>query len=437
ALRDGCTTDSPSLEARRARFDEDVLAPLERASIARDGLITAWDFRTASGPSAWGDLREMRDVALAALDAGELGCVVDADVEVEHEGQTFRRVEGHVDVPLFLASLDAGARLERGADGAPIAAASAPLPFLATWPTSIESGTGAPTMMFGHGLFSTRNELDEEPGRQLLARGRMVGIATDLIGLAQDDLGAAAGALMELSQFSAVLDRLTQGIVAMLVLPRLFATRCAELLGIEGAIDPSALVYTGNSQGAIVGPTLAALSPDIERYALGVGGIGYSVMMPRSLGFETVESILFGAYPRRVDRDLLMVMFQHHWDRFEGAAFAPHVHDDRLAASIERPARILYQVGLEDAETPNVASEIAARTMGLGVLSSSASQPWGTEHAGDAPGSAYVAFDYDAAPLSDAPVRPTVDSGVHERVRRDPVAQEQIMRFFREGVIAP
>ena len=76
ALRDRVPTTSARLEARRASFEKDVFAPLTKAGVERATLTLAWDFHTASGVSARGDLVAMRDDAVAFAGADGAGCAV-------------------------------------------------------------------------------------------------------------------------------------------------------------------------------------------------------------------------------------------------------------------------------------------------------------------------------------------------------------------------
>ena len=60
--------------------------------------------------------------------------------------------------------------------------------------------------------------------------------------------------------------------------------------------------------------------------------------------------VLANAYPSSLERDQLMVMFSHHWDRIEGATFARHVLADPLVGS---PNAVLLHMGAYDVQTPN------------------------------------------------------------------------------------
>jgi hypothetical protein len=176
---------------------------------------------------------------------------------------------------------------------------------------------------------------------------------------------------------------------------------------------------------------VAALSPDVDKFALGVGGIDFPVMMPRSTRWPLLELVFRDAYPRRLDRDLLIVMSAQEWDLFEASAFAPHVLRDPLPGS--HVSRVLFQVGLEDCDTTNVASEIAGRTLGLPALAPAARAVWGLAAASSPQASAYVDFDLGKPPLAGGTLAPPDDNGVHEAVRRDARAQAQIVSFLRAG----
>jgi hypothetical protein len=467
ALRDELPTDSPAFEARRAAFERDVFAPLEAAGVDRSELTLAWTFHTASGESAWRDLVAMSERALAMT---SLGCGIDAASATEpnpHPRPDISargyHVRGWFDVPYFLGDTStdgfagAGAGLVRDAEGAVATGATTPtrrFHFTAYVPT-VETPIPAslPVLVYGHGLFGGRDSvldhgdatrITPEFGTARLAEeAGLVLVATDMIGLSQADTSAVLGALRDLSAFDVVTDRALQGVIATLVLARVFSGACVDTgaFDIDGVevVDRGTVFYDGDSLGGIVGPTIAALSPDVHRFVMGVGGVSFPTMIPRSTDFATLGSVLAAYYPRAVERDLLMVMFANHWDRWEGATFAPHVLEARF---LDGPApQVLYQVARFDRGTPEVGAEIAARTMHLPVLDASVRHPPGTTtyDPSSPERGAYVAFDEGNVAPPDAPVVPC-DTGplVHELVRRDPDARAQVVQFLRDGsVVSP
>lgn len=440
ALRDRIPTDAAALESRRAELEESVLGPLEKAGIERASLVQAWGFRTASGASAYGDLLAMRDDALAGPDGHDWACEVTESVEKDGDPDVLRVIRGRLSVPLYLESEARGARLARGGGGSPVRTGTTTTPFTALIPRSAlerAQAGGGPTriVIYGHGLYSSA---DEEVQRDFMVRfaqdhGAVV-FSTDLWGSDAEDRDWAVSRMLDLDGFPALIDRTAQGIVNQLVLVRA-AGGCASSPAFEASGAPLADAgdrsYWGNSQGGNLGITLAALCPDVDRFALGVAGISYPIMVPRSLHWPPIEALLKTAYPRRLDRDLLMVMFAMQWDRVEGAPFAPHLLRDPLPGSGVK--RVLMQIGLHDAQTPDVASHIAARTIGLPELVPSVEVVEGlATFTGEAP-SGLVVYDVGSPPLPLGPVPPSEDTPTHEAVRRDPRAQEQLDLFLRPG----
>jgi hypothetical protein len=321
--------------------------------------------------------------------------------------------------------------------GAPTMRGTAQAPFIAIIPRTAVAGSGGPLWVYGHGLFSARDEVTRDFAIATASQAGAIAVATDYLGLTQSDLGAVIGAVEDLNQFPSILDRLRQGIVDTLLLARTVAGACAALPAFTaggkallsgGAPDRG---YFGNSMGGTLGQTVAALSPDLARFALGVGGIDFPIMMPRTTRWPQLEAFYRTGYPRRLDRDLLLVMAAEEWDLAESSSFATHVLADPLPGS--RAASVLFQVGLWDADTTNVASEIAGRTLGLAELSPTAHAVWGLAPVSAPQASAYVVYDLGAAPLPDGTGPAPVENGVHEGVRRDPRAQAQIVSFLRAG----
>jgi hypothetical protein len=442
-LRDQLPTSSEPIEARRASFESEVFGPLAAAGVSRDDLLEAWAFRTASGHHAWGDLLAMRDDALLGAEAGDFGCVAESVVEDPADPKIFRLVRGTFTVPLYLQSEDPGAVLNRGPDGEPSRNGTTSARFLAYVPRSVELAAqagGGPfrTVVYGHGLFGSRDEALVDFLVDFAEEYQTVVFATDFIGLADPDLLTAADALGDLDRFTSVMDHVRQGLANQLVLLHAAKGDCAAIpelaLGGTPLVDTTEVHYDGNSQGSILGITLAALSTDATQFALGVGGISYPIMMPRSVHWPTLELFLANAYPTRIDRDLLMVMFANQWDKVEGAAFAPHVVTDPLPGT--SPKHVLFQVGLHDAQTPNVGSFIAARTMGLAQWSPSVlTLPDLPSFTTTSP-SGLVVYDVGADPLLDGTKPPEADTVTHEAVRRDPRAKAQRDAFLKSsGVI--
>src|SRR5207249_2096448 len=126
----------------------------------------------------------------------------------------------------------------------------------------------------------------------------------------------------------------------------------------------------------------------------------------------------------KLDADLLMVMIASHWDLAEPATYAPHLLQDALPGSTTK--RILDQIGRYDAQVPNVASDIAARTIGLPLLSPPVHPVFGLTETQAPTDSAYVIYDVGSAPTPLGTIAPTMDNATHEGVRRIHAAQLQM-----------
>jgi hypothetical protein len=139
-----------------------------------------------------------------------------------------------------------------------------------------------------------------------------------------------------------------------------------------------------------------AIHPDIDRGVLLVNGAEFPFMIERSIDFLPLEPIFQDWFPRRIDRALVLPLTQHLWDHTEPQAYLAHVSEGLSAP----PKKVLSLVARNDQQVSNLASDLAARMMGLPVVSGSAREPWGLEVA-TAPydGGGYVTLDLgDRAP---------------------------------------
>ncbi len=470
ALRDGTPlADAPDLESRRAAMDE-VLGIVTAAGIERSSLQVAWDFWTASGENIWGDAIAMRDSALRAVaaDTGSPRCTITM-VDEMPATEIFRRVHGTVRVPLYLegeAPEDPmQGRIRRDASGAPTQNGWAEVPFVLNIPHSVRDGVrdgtlpeGARLLDYGHGLFGSRFESSSGWFRETIRRTRMVSVAIDWWGMSEDDVSRVALTLSsDFSLFPATSERLTQSLVNHVVLVRsmVMAGGCAELPelqialeagGTAPAIDTTQSYYYGNSQGGIMGGALAGVAVDTTRFVLGVGGMSYSIMIPRSTNWQVYGSILRTGYLDAVERSILMQASQSQWDLSEPSTFAPHLVRDPLPCGLgetECPGgltpekRILMQIGRDDAQVANITAEIEARTIAIPVSLPAPFTPYGLEPRMVAMGevvgpSALVIYDIPGVPMLPLGTRdPIDDNAAHEGVRRADRAIEQLDLFCR------
>ncbi|MCG8424168.1 MAG: hypothetical protein MJE77_40265 [Proteobacteria bacterium] len=443
ALRDDSTTTSPAVEARRPSY-RTLFARLEASGVDIADLQLAWWFHTGSGQSSRGDLLFMREDALARLGPDGIGCTV-ISAEDGYKG-SYRHVEGTVTVPSYMDSPRPPARIVRDRDGKPTFVENVEVSFAVILPNSVGNATGGPRpgpmAMFGHGLLGTGTG-SLSSGLRTLAEefGSVVG-ATDWTGMAQEDSATLALALVNLNYFAHVAERLQQGMINQIAVHRTLAGVCRQNQAFHAAdgtilIDPDQRYFIGGSQGGIYGATLLTISPDVERGVMVVGGSNYPLMIERSTNWPMFEQLFATAYRDRIDRVFLLNHLQQIWDYSDPASYLPFTTSglDSIGAK-----KMLYIVAHNDAQVPNVASDLAARTAGLPVIDGSVRQPFGLERApADYDGSGFIAIDMGDAevPYDNRP--PPSDHGGHGSVGFSAAAKALMADFLRPDgrIISP
>jgi hypothetical protein len=382
--RDRIKTDSPAFEHRRWHM-EDIFWRLGRAGIKRGGLYLAWDFTVASESSLSRRMLSIRDRAF-----GELGDKDLSDLKVQGTAPKFtidkvihptvaenpnvqRRVEGHVTVPCFLdqPGCPPGSRFRLGADGLPqrIPGNTYEARFICNIPRSASSSNPARPSLYGHGLFGDAGEVGADNVEQLGNENNVIVCGADWIGMSEEDLPNALGALLDLSKFPTLPDRLQQGFLDFLYIGRAmihptkgFISSLAFWDSKGPLIDTRRLFYYGNSQGGIAGGALTALAPDLDRSVLYVGAMNYSLLVTRSVDFDPFGSVLDSSYADRLERPLLLSLIQTLWDRGEPNGYAWHMTSDPLPNTPRH--KVLQILSFGDHQVANIATEVEARTIG-------------------------------------------------------------------------
>ncbi|RMG11722.1 MAG: hypothetical protein D6729_17610, partial [Deltaproteobacteria bacterium] len=441
ALRDGIPTDSAVVEGRREAF-ETIFAALEAAGIERSSLQLAWDFTTASGTALRGDLLAMRDDAFDRLAKGAPGGCTITQVDEDYKPEIGRRILGTVELPSYLEDPGPLGRLARDAEGRPTFVGWRPIEFAAVVPkVLLEPGAPpGPLVLYGHGQLGSHHEVEYSGARTIAQSLGYVLVATKWAGMSEDDIPAVAAALADATEFEAIADHLHQGLVNMMLLPDALTAQCGEApaFHFEGhRVFGEARYYLGISQGAIFGATLMALHPSIERGVLNVGAANYQVMIQRSRNFREFESGHALWYPLRSDRLLIFAMMQQLWDRTDPIGYLHLLRSGRLAG--DHPKKVLYTVAKNDVQVPNLASDMAARSMDLPLLAPPLHPVWGlAEVEGPFDGSAYVYFDTGAPEVPHTNTAPAEDPGAHGRVRTLPAHLEMMDAFLKpDGRVVP
>ena len=411
--RDDLPSSEPEINDQRDRFDS-IFDTLRNADIERSNLYLAWDFTVNSDANIAQYTLSMRNQAFAELDDTDLGDnVVQGDAPdftvtsvqdyeptdvspLPEDANMARRVKGTFEVPCYMTDPDGagpkvpcspGSRLNLDSNGVPQKNGMWTANFTCMIPYSALGGP-ARASVYGHGLLGDAGEATSGPQKSLGNTHNIVDCATDEIGMSDNDdfpgssdLTNTISILQNMSKFPELAERLQQGLINGLYLGRLLDNNDGfvtdEAFTVDGddgvntdddpVIDTSRLYYNGNSQGAIFGGAWMALSPDATRGSLGVGGMNYSVLLNRSVDFDTYALFLDPAYPDELTQQLVLSMVQMLWDRGETNGYAHRLTTNPLPDTPQH--QLLMNIAVGDHQVSNYTAETMARTMGASIHS--------------------------------------------------------------------
>lgn len=450
AYRDRLESNVPAIEARRDHM-ENVFDALGDAGIAREDLILAWDFTVASTQSLSGRLLHMRNDAFERLGNAAPAFTV-SEIEDDFDDRVERRISGTFEVPLYMEDGGtAGARLAYEEGERPAHTGTYTADFRCIVPRAALAGPGGAAVparpaVYGHGLLGSEREVGAGNVRSMSNEHNFVFCATKWIGMSEQDVGNAVGILGDLSGFPTLADRCQQGILNTLFLGRLMIHHDGlgsheAFQGSDGVsvIDGSELFYDGNSQGGIMGGAATAVATDWTRAVLGVPGMNYSILLQRSVDFDTYALLYEPAYPDELERSLGLVLIQMLWDRAETSGYVHHLTDDPLP---DTPAHeVLLHVAFGDHQVAQATAEIEARTVGAAIHTPAVTDGrlpdvtpfWGIDPITAYPhqGSAIIIWDSGAPapPLGNVPPRDGTDP--HEDPRADGEVRVQKSAFLQ------
>jgi hypothetical protein len=406
-FRDRQRSSQGFVNRRRAHM-ESIFRALAKAHIARKGLYAAWDFTIASERSLSERMLHIRNDAFAQLGDKDLADgkvtgtapafavtkVTDFTRCTAPEGEKcpdgtdrdlMRQVEGTFDVPCYLNQdgCPPGASFTFDAKGLPtqIAGNVEKAPFVCNVPFAAVGSGGTVALLpalYGHGLFGDIGEARRSRNvHQLGDENAVLVCATDFKGMSDEDEAAAIPALLDLSKFPPLVDRLQQGLLNFTFLGRLlrtadgFASNDAFKVGGRSVVDTSTVAYYGNSQGGILGGALTAISPDVTRSVLYVPAMTYSILLPRSVDFDDPDptaadfaTLLYGAsgYADELQHPLILDLMQMLWDRGEPSGYAQHMTRHPLPGTPRH--HVLIEMSIGDHQVANIQAEVEARTIG-------------------------------------------------------------------------
>ena len=442
AIIDGEETTSADIETRRGEI-ESLIGELELLDYKRNDVKAAWVFHTASSQSILSDISTMRSDALTRLGEDGIGCTVTSSEDnYGDDDKLYRRIRGTFTAPQYLESQNPPALIVRGSDGTPQYVEDSEIPFTMVIPQVLaDLNESGPLVVFGHGFLGTGEGSSDYLGGWA-EEYKVSFVATDLYGWSSSDFDTLGYGMIDPSYFQHQAERIEQALINKMAMIRTFKGVCSDIdeMYSDGTnlVNSTDVHYMGYSLGGIYGASVVAVSPDIDRAALWVGGSGFSTFVERSTNFATFADLFShsAAYPDRNDRALLLGVMQQMWDCSDPETFLSFANDGY--DSIVEPFSFLSIISVNDAQVPGISSDRAARTAGIPVLDSSARLPYGvTQQAGPISGSAIVYWDggYDAMPESNAPP-PVGDAGkAHNEIGVIEDVNEMVKEFLHTGIV--
>ena len=387
SLRDGDLTDSNQIENMRESY-EIMFSSLEKIGVLRGSLQSAWWFHTASTNSITEDLITIRDDASDKLGDSGIGCNVTQVIDnFGEDNSTFRLIKGTIVTPHYLKTVTPlpPTEMKRNSDGVPQFTFYTEVTFTLLIPQSAAiSNTPAPLVVLGHG-FMGDGEGIVAGLREWSNQFGYSTIATDFKGWSSDgDYDAITFGLLNINYLQHQSERLQQSVVNHLAMIKTIKGVCSDLEEFYhnniNLVDSSGdLNYLGISLGAIRGPSMLSLIPELNNGVLFVGGSSFSFIAERSTQYTQFEE-LFGsviAYPSTNDRSILIALCQSMWDATEPETYLPF-RGGGLDGKLNQ-YEILYIVSINDAQVSILSADRAARTANLVNLENSTYHPYGLE----------------------------------------------------------
>ncbi|HWB66570.1 MAG TPA: hypothetical protein VG708_07060 [Mycobacteriales bacterium] len=491
AYRDG---RAPASDPRTRHF-RSIFRTLAKAGVHRHGLYLAWDFTTASVRNTTGRLLAMRNDAFRLLGDHNL-----ADGKVQGHAPAFRitkvkrdpspqlakEVHGRITVPCYIEPSCAPVGdfgLTHGLYGVPRRSSKATFhPQFTCDVPKVAFGRHHQQLrpsLYGHGLFGDQSEVTAGNVEDMSQRHGMLECAVNWYGMSETDLPNALLDLTDLSNFPTLVDRVQQGVLDFLYMARLMihpgglcTSKVFHRANGHCIINRHRAYYDGNSQGGINGGTVCAVIPDATRCVLGVSGMDYSMLLPRSSDFVATDALLANPlkplhglsystildtnYPDQSQRMVTLDLVQMLWDRSDPDGYAARMTTHPLPDTPRHHA--LLQIAWGDHQVTDVQAAAEARTIGARLVTpallKARQRPWRQPFWGIRPmhgqrydGSALVMFDSgpvrkvhgvtygtNPPPRADVANRSGVDP--HEGPRATVCGQRQKSAFLRpQGVV--
>jgi len=443
ALIEGDYTNAPDVELRAASFDN-LFVSLESHGYEREELQEAWEFHTASTESIVGGMLHMREDALTRLGDDGIGCnVTSTEDNYGNDNMTFRRVRGTITTPQYLLNPDEPPSLmSRDSNGTPLFTGYSEVPFTLIIPQVLaDNNISGPLVVFGHGFMGT-GEATISGSRGWSQTYGVSLLATDWYGWSQSDYDTVIDMLVQPAYFEHQTDRLQQAMINKITMLRTMKGVCSDIpelySGETNLVDTDEAYYMGYSLGGIYGGTFMALSPDIDRGVLWVGGSGFASMIERSTNYNQFELIFNSilGYPDRNDRAIIISLGQQLWDSTDPDIYLNFVANGY--GDVLTPKTILAVYSVNDAQVPMLSSDRACRAADIPVLSTSTRLPYGVDIVeGPIEGSAAVFFDgnFPEVPEGNTGPSPEYHSLAHNLIAGVPEVNAMVFGFMLTGIV--
>ena len=398
ALRDNVITNSPDIEDRRTDFQELFIWIEENTDRSISSLQTAWVFNTASTESIIGPLLSMRNDALERIGENGIGCTVESNEEVldEDGNRSHWMLTGTYTAPQYTESFYPPTLIRRTSDTdrTPVFVENREIPSWLVIPNTAVSNP-ADLTIWGHGFLGT-GDTSGLYGWANQNNAAMLG--TSFYGWSSDDTISIEYAVLDMEKFQHQAERLEQSMINQVVMIKSFMGVCADLPELHhndsSLIDNSNPVYTGYSNGAIRGPSIIGLSPDLNRGVLWAGGSSFSHIIERCTQYDRFHFIFASeyGYSSQLDRAVAISIMQSLWDSVESDTFLS-LREEGYLDQVE-PYELMTLFSIGDLQISNISSSRMMRTANIPILDSSTIIPYGIDVVNEThQGSVGVFFD--------------------------------------------
>ncbi|MFQ3343788.1 MAG: hypothetical protein ACKVI6_05810 [Candidatus Poseidoniales archaeon] len=444
ALRDGVLTTSSDVENRRPYFENLFSWIEDNTGRSASSLQTAWSFTTASTDSLIGPLLSMRNDALDRIGPAGIDCTVESNTEVmtEDGNRSHWLITGTYTAPQYTESFYPPTLIRRASDTdrTPVFVENREIPFWLVIPgTAIVKGP-ADLTIWGHGFLGNGNTSGLY-GWANQNNAAMLG--TSFYGWSDDDYSSIEYAVLDMNYFQHQAERLEQSMINQVIMIKTFMGICSELPDFlyEGSklVDVSNPTYTGYSNGAIRGPSIVGLSPDLHRGVLWAGGSSFTHIIERCTQYDKFHFIFASeyGYEKQLDRAVAISIMQSFWDPVEADTFL-YLREDGYGDEIQS-FELMTLFSITDFQISNISSARMMRTGGIPLLDSSTITPYGFEGinivSSGHNGSVGVFFDggYEHAP--DGNIYGEEPHSAHNAIGGLMIARDMAFRFLKTGIV--